>query len=629
MSFQFAQKKSLNKFQNSGKRIQLKSDLQNSSLKNEVTGNIRYSNQTCACGGSCPKCKSKTNIQPKLIISSPDDIYEKEANDVTNRVMLMKTPESSTIKRENTEERSKLKNIPKAISPYLFSTIKEVLNSPGKPLNEETRAFMEYRFGFNFSNIRIHDDSKSSESAKKINALAYTSKNNIVFNEGKYSPNTNNGKRLLAHELTHVVQQSISTSEQGNVQVSPVSQVHVQRFESPEHVQLGDTAPGPSTGFILLECHTRDLPQHASPVNTWPQVWQTYFATLDANQKRALQRGLTYGEIVALTGDMYVDFQALNRAPLREVIDLIPRIRSATTTTQQFQEATGGRYLALAKQNIGHFSNVPIGQRNRDIWRRNHIEAIMAARSGNANVAWGLNAAGDHFLTDAFSGGHVRTPRALLHAKGIRGDVESKVLHDLDNEFGVRVTNNRGDRWVTYGDAHLNDAVNARGRALALEAVQLSKQDIANALARRTSYPIPTAITVFSTERLIPRPVSMTANRWTNLDMVRELGHLVVSEAPGVASGLTADDDRVRNWVNRMDVTALGRQSYTDIARMLNVLLSGVVTDDDMHAIERLLGSVRNSSIMRRLRAAFRPRAIELNDFGLRTRFRIALERNP
>ena len=497
-------------------------------------------------------------------------------------------------------------------------------------MQASVRDFFEPRFGYDFGGVRVHTDIGATALARDAHALAFPVGHDVVFGPGQFSPHTGSGRRLLAHELTHVVQQGLSSGGGGNVHVSPVAAACVQRFESHEHAQLGGTAAGPGTGFILLECYNRDLPQHASPVITWPPAWQTYYARLNPDQQRALTRGLTYGEVVALTGDMYADFQALNRAPLREVIDLIPRIRSASVTTQQLQAATGGRYLALAKENIGHFSNVPVGQRNRDIWRRNHIDAISGARTGNANLAWGLNAAGDHFLTDAFSGGHLRVQRSLLHAQGTRGDVTSKVLHDLDNQFGVEVTNDRGDPpWIAYGDEHLNDAANARSRTLALEAVQLSKQDIADALAQGASYPSTTAATVFAAERLMPRPVSMMANRWTSGDMRRELGHLAASEAPGIASELAGDDNRVRDWINRMDLAALARQSETDVARMLTVLLSGVVTDDDMRAIEHLLGSGTDATVMSRLRAAFSPRAIDLNDFGLRMRFRIALNRNP
>ena len=461
-----------------------------------------------------------------------------------------------------------------------------------------------------------------------MGAVAYTVGSHLVFGAGAYRPGSEQGRRLLAHELTHVAQQGHSSGAPGAVPITPAAGRCVQRFESPEHVQLGDTAAAGS-GYILLDCHTQDLPQRASPVATWPAAWQTYYASINAVQRRALAQGLTYGEIVALSGDMYADFHALNRAPLREVIDLVPRIRSSSTSTQQFQADTGGRYLALAKENIGHFSNVPAGQRNRDIWRRHHVEAIAAARSGNTNLAWGLNAAGDHFLTDAFSGGHVRVQRAALHAAGTTGDINSKVLHDLDNEFGVQVTNDRGDVWIAYGDNHLNDVANDRNRKLALESVQLSRKDVANALAQGTGYPIPAAATVFAAESLIPRPVSMSANRWRSLDAASAVAGLVTSEAPGIASELREDDNRVRDWINRMDTGALSRQTSSDITRMLNVLLSGVVTDDDMVAIERLLGSVTSSAVMASLRAVFGPRAAEIGNLGLRARFRIALARNP
>jgi hypothetical protein len=404
----------------------------------------------------------------------------------------------------------------------------------------------------------------------------------------------------------------------------------MQRFESFEHVELGNVAGGPSPGLVVLDCHTRDLPQHAAPVTTWPASWQTYYRTLNPDQQRALTSGLTYGEIVALAGDMYAGFQALNRAPLREVIDLIPLIRSTTATTQQFQAATGGRYLTLAAENIGHFSNVPIGQRNRDVWRRTHIQALAAAQAGNGSLAWGLNASADHFLTDAFSGGHIAVARASLHAMGKAGDVASKALHDLDNEFGVLVTNTRRDTpWLAYGDEHLRDRPNARNRSLALEAVQLSKQDIADALAQGANYPAVTATTVFAAERLIPFPVAGAPGRWNATDLKLEMAGLAGSEAPGIASDLFGDDRRVRDWVNRMDVAALGRQSEPDLMRMILVLLSGVVTDDDMRAIERLLGSVTDRALMSRLSTALGPRATDIGDFGLRTRYRIALGRTP
>jgi hypothetical protein len=86
--------------------------------------------------------------------------------------------------------------------------VHDVLSSSGRPLDAATRAFMEPRFGRDFSRVRIHTDAKAAESAQAVNALAYTVGSDIVFSSRQYAPATTTGKKLLAHELTHVAQQS-------------------------------------------------------------------------------------------------------------------------------------------------------------------------------------------------------------------------------------------------------------------------------------------------------------------------------------------------------------------------------------------------------------------------------------
>jgi Domain of unknown function (DUF4157) len=86
--------------------------------------------------------------------------------------------------------------------------VHDVLRSAGRPLDEQTRSFFEPRFGHDFSQVRIHTDSRAAESARSIKALAYASGQNLVFASGQFAPDTKAGQRLLAHELTHVVQQS-------------------------------------------------------------------------------------------------------------------------------------------------------------------------------------------------------------------------------------------------------------------------------------------------------------------------------------------------------------------------------------------------------------------------------------
>jgi hypothetical protein len=88
--------------------------------------------------------------------------------------------------------------------------VAEVLNSPGQPLDSATSTFMESRFGHDFSQVRVHTDSYAARSAKAIDARAYTVGRNIVFGAGQFQPATQMGRQLLAHELTHVVQQRTS-----------------------------------------------------------------------------------------------------------------------------------------------------------------------------------------------------------------------------------------------------------------------------------------------------------------------------------------------------------------------------------------------------------------------------------
>ena len=85
--------------------------------------------------------------------------------------------------------------------------VHEVLRSPGQPLDAATRAYMEPRFGHDFSQVRVHTDSRAADSAQAVNAQAYTVGRDVVFGAGRYRPHNGEGQRLIAHELTHVMQQ--------------------------------------------------------------------------------------------------------------------------------------------------------------------------------------------------------------------------------------------------------------------------------------------------------------------------------------------------------------------------------------------------------------------------------------
>lgn len=171
----------------------------------------------------------KSAVQAKLQINGPGDNYEREADAMADHVMRMSDtshnentffkPAAGQIQRkcEHCEEEEKLHRKENSgaevqggngLDNYVSS-----LASSGIPLPDTSRKFFEPRFGRDFSNVRIHNDSVAAKSAQSINALAYTTGNTIVFNQGQYSPDSDSRKKLMAHELTHVVQQSRANNQ--------------------------------------------------------------------------------------------------------------------------------------------------------------------------------------------------------------------------------------------------------------------------------------------------------------------------------------------------------------------------------------------------------------------------------
>lgn len=131
---------------------------------------------------------------------------------------------------------------PETVSPI----VEQVLRSSGQPLDAETRAFMEPRFGHDFSQVRVHTNAQAAQSARMTQALSYTMGRNIVFASGHYQPRTYAGKQLLAHELTHVVQQQNSSPSLGpsdQMQVStPQEPMELEANRLSTHVVAGGNA---------------------------------------------------------------------------------------------------------------------------------------------------------------------------------------------------------------------------------------------------------------------------------------------------------------------------------------------------------------------------------------------------
>jgi pyrrolidone-carboxylate peptidase len=165
-------------------------------------------------------------IRAKLRVNQPNDLYEQEADRVAEHVMRMPAPgerketpcaacagggspcskcaaRDAMVQRRVGDPGSGRAN---ASAP---DNLLQALG-PGRPLDSSARAYFEPRFGYDFSHVKVHSDTRAAESARSVDALAYTVGSNVVFGAGQYAPASSDGRRLLAHELAHVAQQGAS-----------------------------------------------------------------------------------------------------------------------------------------------------------------------------------------------------------------------------------------------------------------------------------------------------------------------------------------------------------------------------------------------------------------------------------
>jgi hypothetical protein len=166
----------------------------------------------CACGSpassltdTCPECTGKKQLQTKLSIGASNDPLECEADRVADQVLVAPTHAAFSgaaprIHRYAGQASTQSDTVP--------ASVDNVLAGPGSPLNSMLRQDMEQRFGHDFSRVQVHCGKAAERSAQDVNAQAYTIGQHIVFGAGRFAPETHQGRRLIAHELTHVAQQS-------------------------------------------------------------------------------------------------------------------------------------------------------------------------------------------------------------------------------------------------------------------------------------------------------------------------------------------------------------------------------------------------------------------------------------
>ena len=217
-------------------------------------------------------------IQRKLEIGTVNDPLERQADRAADQVMdttisrgsLVGVPPRLSRKCANCEEEDeeaqtlnkKPAGTPEAAVGKVPGIVHAVLRGPGHPLDAATRAYFEPRFGHDFSRVRVHTDTAAAESAQAVNALAYTVGSHLVFARREYAPSSPQGQKLLAHELTHVVQQEGSVGRLDRLTVdAPDSSAEreasavAERIAAGGHAQVSKAPAGRSfAGLAVRNC---------------------------------------------------------------------------------------------------------------------------------------------------------------------------------------------------------------------------------------------------------------------------------------------------------------------------------------------------------------------------------------
>jgi hypothetical protein len=152
-------------------------------------------------------------------------IQQEEINDEDEEVQAKHIQrQEADEEQENLQTSSAQTDKGGTISPQMEERMLQLMQGGGSPLDKETREYFESRFGADFSQVRVHDDTQAAQIAARINARAFTQGQHIFFGQGQYQPQTSSGRDLLAHELTHTIQQGATSASR-----RPYQQKRIQR----------------------------------------------------------------------------------------------------------------------------------------------------------------------------------------------------------------------------------------------------------------------------------------------------------------------------------------------------------------------------------------------------------------
>ncbi|MET0415083.1 MAG: DUF4157 domain-containing protein [Actinoplanes sp.] len=299
----------------------------------------------------------------------------------------------------------------------------------GQALPEPVLRELESGTGASLEGVRVHTDAAADGLARDLGARALTTGQDVYFRAGAYQPESDSGYRLLAHEATHVLQQ-----RSGDINASPARGVTVSQPDD-----AAELAAEANAGALLRArggSSAQVIPAATPSMHTVQRFSGFEHESLGDATGAVIDLGdgitLSWGQVVAIAGDevgSVEDLQTMVRTPggrrqLRAALEhaeLRKPITSALPPAgKDERDKQTSTYIGLAMKNVSHFAG---GGTALQTWRSHHARALQSALtaglSGNAaefENAQLVEAFGQHFLTDMFSGGHIRTPRAEVLA---------------------------------------------------------------------------------------------------------------------------------------------------------------------------------------------------------------------
>ncbi len=445
------------------------------SVADLIVGNVPIANASLGIQRVCDDCEDELQTKLDIPIGSPEDAFEQEADLMADKVVNNENISDYSISdggiqrlcdecedelqlkadedlEDELQQKSNNKKSAVDKNQNVSHSIRQLLHQ-GSPLPATQRQFYEQRMGRDFSNVRIHTNESASATAKAIGARAFTYKNHLVFAKGEYQPLTQKGKHLLAHELTHVIQQGAAQafSQQQNSAIGLLHQSAIQKVDddngddTPEEIPA--VAGNKNTGLV-------DRTNPSSATITWSRLNVPRFKNRDHRKTRydavkaegQLKRGK--GPRVDRQGDNDPRqrdkwLRELSSSTIRE--KLVEKIRTANAGEMPegdrfvFEVRSGtrsNRYYSDTLDNLAREFLIPTwgGTGRTSAPRFYHVDHIVELQLAN----WPHSNIGNEMANMELLQGHANMESGRIVRDNIVDKIEAFIAA-TDNNYGSTV----------------------------------------------------------------------------------------------------------------------------------------------------------------------------------------------